>query len=252
VIDLGGRGCIVLGAGAGIGAATARTFAEVGARVLCVDRDAELAATIAAEVRGVPWSADVTKAADVTGIFTDGARALERPLHGVADIVGIATTRPLAEIDEEAWDGQFDIVLRHAYHTLRSGSAALAERGGSIVFVGSLAGSVSIANQAVYGAAKAALHHLVRTMACELGPKNVRVNAVAPGIVQTPRLLAKHGPEMWQRFEQVTPLRRTATPEDIAAAIVFLLSDAARMITGVILPVDGGLSAASVVPDLRT
>ena len=219
--------------------------------MLCVDRDATLADAIAAEVDGVPWAADVTNEREMRRLFGDGVAALGRPLHGLADIVGMATTKPLTEIDAAAWDAQFAVVLRHAYLALRIGGPLLAAAGGgSMVFVGSLAGNLSVASQGAYGAAKAALHHLVRTSARELGPQNVRVNAVAPGN----RANAAASGETSRR--DVAPLRRgdPAAPDrdadDIAAAIAFLLSDWARMISGAVLPVDGALSTVSAVPDL--
>jgi NAD(P)-dependent dehydrogenase (short-subunit alcohol dehydrogenase family) len=246
---LDGRGCVVLGAGAGIGAATCRALTGAGARVLCVDREAALADAIAAEVGGVAHTADVTRSAEVDGVFAAAAE-LGVPLHGVVDIVGVALTKPLRDTDEEAWDRQFDVVLRHAYLALRIGGAALADAGGgSMVFVGSLSGNASIANQPAYGAAKAALHHLVRASAHELGPKNIRVNALAPGIVRTPRLVARLSDATWRRFEAAIPFGRTATPEDVAAAILFLVSDMSSVISGAVIPIDGALGTVATVPD---
>jgi NAD(P)-dependent dehydrogenase (short-subunit alcohol dehydrogenase family) len=171
---------------------------------------------------------------------------------GVIDIVGMATTAPLSAMDDGAWAGQFDIVLRHAYLTIQIGGQALARRGGgSLTFVGSISGAVSVANQAAYGAAKAALHHLVRCAAHELGPTGVRVNAVAPGFVRTPRLLKALSADFWEGVSRANPLRRVAIPADIAATLLFLASDLARYVTANILTLDGGTSAIAALPEFR-
>jgi hypothetical protein len=119
-----------------------------------------------------------------------------------------------------------------------------------LVFVSSLAGVRSLQGQGVCGAAKAALNHPVAAAALELGPRNIRVSAVAPGLTRTLRLTAVLGNEKMQTIAGSVPLRRFGYPEDIAAAILFLTSDLARLISGVILPVDGGITNVSVFPAL--
>jgi NAD(P)-dependent dehydrogenase (short-subunit alcohol dehydrogenase family) len=121
-----------------------------------------------------------------------------------------------------------------------------------MVFVGSISGMVSVANQAAYGTAKAALHHLVRCAAHELGPQSVRVNAVAPGFVRTPRLLARLDEEFWDRVANVNPLRRVAIPADVASAILFLASDLASYVTGNVLTLDGGTNFLAALPAMTS
>jgi NAD(P)-dependent dehydrogenase (short-subunit alcohol dehydrogenase family) len=153
---------------------------------------------------------------------------------------------------DEMWNQQFDIVLRHAYLAIQMGGAALAKRGGgSMVFAGSISGEVSVENQAAYGTAKAALHHLVRCAAHELGPSGVRVNAVAPGFVRTPRLLSRLDEDFWGSVASVNPLRRVAIPADIAKAILFLSSDLASYTTGNILTLDGGTHFVAALPTIK-
>jgi NAD(P)-dependent dehydrogenase (short-subunit alcohol dehydrogenase family) len=252
LIQLGGRGYVVLGAGDGIGRQSVHALSACGARVLCVDRDDALAQAVAREVNGIPVAADVTVRADMERVVATANQDFGDQFAGMVDIVGIATTAPLADIDDVAWARQFDLVLRHAYLAVQIGGQALARRGGgSLTFVGSISGHVSVANQAAYGTAKAALHHLVRCAAHELGPSGVRVNAVAPGFVRTPRLIKALGADFWQTVSRANPMRRVAIPADVAAAILFLASDLAAYVTANVLTLDGGTSSIAALPEFR-
>jgi len=247
-----GRAFVLLGAGDGMGRQTAHALGQCGARVLCVDHDLSLAEVVAREVGGIPMAADVTQRADMQRVFATAEAEFGERFAGVVDIVGMATTAPLAEMDDAAWTAQFDIVLRHAYLAIQLGGQALAKRGvGSLTFVGSISGEVSVANQAAYGTAKAALHHLVRCAAHELGPSGVRVNAVAPGFVRTPRLLKALSTEFWEGVSRANPMRRVAVPADVAAALLFLTSDLARYVTANVLTLDGGTSSVAALPEFR-
>jgi NAD(P)-dependent dehydrogenase (short-subunit alcohol dehydrogenase family) len=252
LLRLGGRGLVVLGAGDGIGRQVCHALAQAGARVLCVDRDASLAERVAKEVGGIAATGDVTQRADLDRVFASAVAQFGEDFSGVVDIVGIATIGPLTALDDQAWDRQFDVVLRHAFLTLQIGGQKLIARGGgTVVFVGSISGEVSVPSQAAYGTAKAALHHLVRCAAHEFGPTGVRVNAVAPGFVRTPRLLKGLREEFWERVSDANPLRRVAIPADIAAAILFLASDLAAYVTGNVLTLDGAMSSVAALPDFR-
>jgi NAD(P)-dependent dehydrogenase (short-subunit alcohol dehydrogenase family) len=248
-LRLDGKGFVVLGAGDGMGRQACHALAQAGATVLCVDRDSQLAEAIAKEVSGVAVTADVTDRADMERIFQLADARFGQHLRGVVDIVGVAQIGMLADVDDASWERQFSIVLRHAYLTIQLGGAALASRGGgSMVFIGSISGLVSVANQAAYGTAKAALHHLVRCSAHELGPQGIRVNAIAPGFVRTPRLLSRLSDSFWDGIAQANPLRRVAIPADIASAILFLCSDLAGYVTANILTLDGGTSSVAALP----
>lgn len=249
---LDGRGFVVLGAGDGMGRQSCHALAQAGARVLCVDRDPLLAEGIAHEVQGVAIGADVTSRTDMQRVFQTAQAELGQTFRGVVDIVGMAKLASLVDHDDESWNSQFDIVLRHAWLALQLGGTALAARGGgTMVFVGSIGGLVSVRQQAVYGSAKAALHHLVRCSAHELGPRGVRVNAVAPGFVRTPRLLKALRPEFWEQVAETNPLGRVATPADIASTILYLCSDLAGYVTGNVLTLDGGAHFVPPFPELR-
>ena len=247
-LRLDGRRIAVLGAGQGIGRQAAHALASVGARVACVDLDEELARDVAAEVAGVAVVGDMTRRADAVRVIDD-TDAVLGGLDGLVDIIGMSRYAALIDVPDDEWDWHFDIVLRHAYLAVQLGGRLLAARGGgTMVFVASVSGITSAPRHGAYGAAKAGLMSLVRTAAVELGPEGVRVNAVAPGVVWTPRVSVFLGDEGRARNEANTPLRRIAQPADIAAAILFLSSDLAGYVTGQTLVVDGGVGAKFPYP----
>jgi NAD(P)-dependent dehydrogenase (short-subunit alcohol dehydrogenase family) len=247
--SLEGRGFVVLGAGQGIGRQTSHALAQAGARVFCVDRDQTLADSISREVEGFACFADVTSRADVERVFAEAVVHFGDTLGGLVDIVGIADIRNLPDTDDASWNRNFDLNVRHAYLAIQIGSRAMA-KGGSMVFVSSISGTHSIENEVSYGAAKAALNQLVRGAAHELGPQNIRVNAVTPGFVRTPRLLAALSEDFWTGLKTYIPLRRAAEPSDVAKAILFLASDMSAYVTGAVIPIDGGLSTVAPVPHI--
>jgi NAD(P)-dependent dehydrogenase (short-subunit alcohol dehydrogenase family) len=242
------RNFVVIGAGQGIGRQATHALAQMGARLLCVDIVPELAEDIAREVGGIAWPADATRRGDMERVFDDGLRTLGR-LDGVVDIVGMARYQALVDIDEEAWDWHHDIVLRHAFLTAQLGGRAMSATGGGVmVFVASVSGLSSAPQHAAYGAAKAGLMSLVRTAAVELGPAGVRVNAVAPGVVWTPRVSAFLGEEGRARNAANTPIGRVALPADIAAALLFLASDLSAYVSGHTIVCDGAVGAKFPYP----
>lgn len=240
---LDARVFVVLGAGQGIGRETAHALSQAGARVACVDRDAELAERVATEVGGFALSGDVTARADVERIFAE-ASSIGGRVDGIVDIVGMNVGGPLMDVDDDAWERQLGIVLDHARLAVQVGGAAVAESGGgAIVFVGSIAGTVTTGlKHAAYGVAKAGLHQLVAYAGKELAPSGVRVNAVSPGVTLTPRSAAKFTPEQLDRLERLIPAGRPAQVPEIAAVILFLACDLSSYVTGQTIAVDGGLS----------
>ena len=250
LIRLQDQGMVVLGAGQGIGKEVCYALAQAGARLLCVDRDEGLAEQVARDIDGIACIADVTLRKDMERIVGAAEGAFANQFRGLVDIVGVAHIGPVESFDDAAWNGQLDIVLRHAFLALQVGGAALKRLGGgAMTFVGSISGLRSVPGQAIYGAAKAALHHLVRCAAHEFGPSGVRVNAVAPSFVRTPRLEARLDEAFWQRLEATIPMRRAGQPSDVAAAVLFLQSELARYVTANVLTLDGGTSAvAALIP----
>ncbi|HMN80755.1 MAG TPA: SDR family oxidoreductase [Burkholderiaceae bacterium] len=239
---LDGKGMVILGAGRGIGRQIAHALAQAGARLLCVDRDSPSAQKISEEVGGIPFSADVTSRANMQKVFDFAARELERP-HGIVDVVGRVHLAPIEAIDDDAYNRQAEIVFRHAWLAIQFGAPWLAAAGGgAITFVGSLSGITAAPNQSLYGAQKAALHHLARCAAVEYGPKGVRVNTVAPGPTRTPRFIELMEPIL-PEIESTIPLRRSAAPADVASVVLFLSGDLARHVTAQTIAIDGGATS---------
>lgn len=248
LLRLDGKRFVVLGAGQGIGRQASHALASVGARLACVDVEPDLASDIAAEVDGIGLSGNAIDRVDVERLFAQAGAQLGG-IDGVVDIIGMARYANVTEITDEEWDWHFDIVLRHAFLAMQHGGRAMATGGGGVmVFVASVSGITSAPRHSAYGAAKAGLMSLVRTAAVEMGPLGVRVNAVAPGVVWTPRVSAFLGDEGRARNVDNTPLRRVAQPADIAAAILFLASNLASYITGQTIVVDGGVGAKFPYP----
>jgi NAD(P)-dependent dehydrogenase (short-subunit alcohol dehydrogenase family) len=247
--DLAGRVIVVLGGGNGIGRQTCHALAQAGATVVCVDRDPTLADTVATEVKGVPLVGDMTQRREVERIFA--AAGKHGPVRGAIDIVGMPLLGPLTNLDDRGWATQFDLVLTHAFLAMQIGGKAIAEAGGgSMVFVASMSGLTQVPGQVAYGTAKAALIQLVAGMGLELGPSRVRVNAVAPGFVRTPRLNTMLNEGNWNEIGKLIPLGGAASPAEIAAPILFLCSDMASHITGQTLLVDGGMAGVVNLPRL--
>lgn len=251
LLRLDGRGFVVLGAGQGIGEQAAVALAQAGARVLCVDQDLQLARNIAEAVDGIPCAADATSRLDMQRVFDTARRQFGR-VHGVVDIVGVAGIKPLSAVDDAAWDRQFDIVLRHAWLAIQIGGEMMkSDGGGTFAFVGSLAGDRAVPNEVAYATAKAALHHLVRCAGAEYARHHVRINAVSPGFVRTPRLLQRLSDATWAAIDHAIPIGRAATPADIAGHLLFLSSDLSAHMAGEIVNVDGGIGVLAAVPDLK-
>ncbi|WP_216894209.1 SDR family NAD(P)-dependent oxidoreductase [Nocardia alni] len=240
---LDGQVHVVLGAGQGIGYQSAHALAAYGATVVCVDREDERAKAVAAEVGGVPYVGELTSRESVAAIFDFVEKELGR-LDGVVDIVGLARYKALVDLTDDDWQWHLDIVLKHAYLAIEYAARFWQRTGtsGAIAVVASVAGLQSSPKLAAYGAMKAALMSLVRTSAVELGPAGIRVNAVAPGTVRTPRAQAnpKWTQELLDSNVAKTPTGRLSYPADIATALLFLVSPLSRQITGETLVVDGG------------
>jgi 3-oxoacyl-[acyl-carrier protein] reductase len=237
----------VIGAGQGIGRATALLLASEGARVALVDEVGERASAVTDEVAkcgvaALPLVADVTDARAAERAIAHAFTELGA-LAGVINIVGSASWAPLLEMDEATWQRDFRVNLDQHWYVARAAAARWreADASGSVVVVASVSGVFAAPRHGAYGAAKAGLLSLVRTMAEEWWP-SVRVNAVVPGAVRTPRIEGA-----WARGEIPRPsedvVSRMAEPEDIAGAAVFLCSPLARRINGQALVVDGGTSA---------
>jgi NAD(P)-dependent dehydrogenase (short-subunit alcohol dehydrogenase family) len=243
LLRLDGQSFAVLGAGQGIGRQSAHALAGQGARVVCVDIDERLAFEIAAEVGGVACVADARKASEVERVVDETVSQFGT-LDGVVDIIGMARWAAVADMPEDDWDWCHDMVVRHAFHVVKYAGRAMSAHGrGTMVFVASISGISSAPFHAAYGAAKAGLMSLVRSAAIELRPTDVRVNAVAPGVIATPRAVASRGVDADELADgSLDSMGRT---RDIASTVLFLASDLAHYVTGQTLVVDGGLLTKS-------
>lgn len=228
-----------------MGRATALALAGAGAAVAVIDLEAERAEAVAAELRelGRPscaLTADVTSAEEAARGISE-ARSGLGGLEIVVNIVGSASWAPLLELDEETWERDFAVNLKQHWYVARSAARAWIDAGepGALCVVGSVSGVFSSANHGAYGAAKAGLLGLVRTAAEEWWPHGIRVNAVVPGAVRTPRIEAAWADGSVRRPDADT-FESMALPEEIAGPILFLVSDLARRVTGQALIVDGG------------
>jgi NAD(P)-dependent dehydrogenase (short-subunit alcohol dehydrogenase family) len=245
LLRLDGKRFVVVGAGQGIGRQATHALASVGAKLVCVDNREDLAKEIAAEVGGVYVVADATQRKDAEQTVATCVSEFGG-IDGLVDIVGMARYGDAVTTSDEDWDWTFDMVLRHAY--VFSQAAAEKMDGGSMTFVASVSGISSAPRHAAYGAAKAALMSWVRSLAVELGPSGIRVNAVAPGVVWTPRISQVLGEKGREQQSKNSPLRRVAEPKDIASGILFLSSDLAGYVTGQTLVVDGGVGVKFPYP----
>lgn len=248
------RVTLVTGATGGIGRALCRRFAAAGDAVIVSDRDAGAVAALCAELGEAGTTAvaaavaDVTNAAALAGAI-DSATAAIGPVDVLVANAGGASAGSIATTTEASWRRDLDLNLTGAMHSVEAVRAAMAARGkGAIVFIGSVNGLAMLGHPA-YSAAKAGLISYARALAVEFGPKGLRANVVCPGTVRTPAWAERvaRDPEVLDRLVKWYPLGRVAEPEDIAAACLFLASDDARMITGAVLPVDGGLMAGNRV-----
>ncbi|MFE2870692.1 SDR family NAD(P)-dependent oxidoreductase [Embleya sp. NPDC059259] len=253
-IRLAGRTVIVSGAGGGgIGTTCARGLLEAGATVLGVDRDAERLAAIEAELAdtaglgGSPATlltvcADVSTAEGVAAVV-ERAAAAPGELYGLVNVVGgslLPHWAPALDFDRAQWDQSFDLNLHHVMWLSQAVARHLVEHEapGSIVTINSTGGVVAAPYHVGYGTAKAAVLGLTRTLALEWGRYGIRVNGVAAGSITTPRATTTAAdPALAGRG---VPLRRRGTPADVAAAVLFLISDLSAYTTGAVIPVEGG------------
>jgi NAD(P)-dependent dehydrogenase (short-subunit alcohol dehydrogenase family) len=245
VSELAGRTALVTGAGRGIGRGCACALAEAGADVVLVSRSPDELEAVAGEIRALGRRARAV-ALDVTDAKSVRHLVLDLPELDVAVVsAGANVPEPFLQVSEEHLDALLALNVRAAFLTVQAAARRMAESGGgSIVLLSSQMGHVGAAGRTVYCTTKHAVEGLTKAAAVELAPHGIRVNAVAPTFVETPMtapFLADAG--FRAEVESRIPLGRLGRVEDVSAGVLFLASDAAALVTGTSLLVDGGWTA---------
>lgn len=238
---LDGRRALVVGAGSGIGRSVATALAAFGAEVVCADRDGTAAAAAAGEIGGQPLVLDLTDAAS-----TEAALASLAVPHVAVTTPSVNVRKRIVDYTDDELDRVVDLNLKGTFRFVRTVGRRMAEAGrGSLIGFSSVRSQTTEPGQGAYAATKAATVMLFRTLAAELGPSGVRANVVAPGVVETPLTAPiKAQTDWYQAYADKPILRRWAQPDELAGAVVYLASDASSYVTGTVLFVDGGWTAA--------
>lgn len=249
MFELTDRVVAVIGAGSGIGEAVAHTCAEQGARVACLDLDEAAAARVAGDLDAAGASSgsggvDITDADSVAAAL--GALVEEHGrLDGVVCTPGVNVRKPIVDYTPDDFRKVVDVNLSGSFNVLQSAARImLPQKSGSIVLFASIRAAVVEPGQSVYAATKGGIVQLAKAGAAEFGAAGVRVNAIAPGVVETPLTAPiKASPEWYGAYASKSALGRWAQPKEMAGPAAFLLSSAATFITGTTLFVDGGWTA---------
>ena len=236
------RSYLVFGAYGGIGSALSRALTRDGHRVAVSGRDPERVTSLASDLGVLPFTADATEFQQVEQVVSEAREALGG-LDGVVNCVGSVVLKPAHLTRQEEWADTVSTNLTSAFAVLRASVGVMSRgEGGSVVLVSTAADRIGLPNHEAIAAAKGGVEALARSAAATYGSRGVRVNVVAPGLVETPMTARITGNEKARaNSEAMHALGRIGSPEDVADAIRWLLSDGASWVTGQVLGVDGGL-----------
>jgi NAD(P)-dependent dehydrogenase (short-subunit alcohol dehydrogenase family) len=244
-----GKVAVVLGGNSGIGLASAKAFAEEGAQVVITGRDPDTLLTAAQSVGHgtIALRSDISDLEQSSALFTNLRRVIGR-----VDVLfvnaGVLTVLSIESVSETAWDRVYDNNLKGAFFSVQA-ALPLMSRGSNVILNSSVAAYKGEAGVLVYATSKAGVRALGRSLAGELVERGIRVNVISPGLIYTPIFHRAHRiddlpeqsiPTLLQKMSEKVPMKRVGTPEEVAAAVLFLASDAAAYITGVDLPIGGG------------
>lgn len=246
IVDLKDQVAIVTGAARGLGQAIARDLATSGATVACIDVNEELLGETVESInssggKAAAFACDVTNSERVTEVVRAVAKEFGR-LDILVNNAGVTRDNLAMRMKDEEWDLVLGINLRGTFLFTRAAAKPMSKgKRGRIINIASVSGMMGNPGQVNYSASKAGVIGLTRTVSRELSKRNVTVNAVAPGFIDTD-MAAKLGEELIEQIKGETPLGRLGSPQDVADAVLFLASEAASFITGHVLVVDGGLT----------
>jgi NAD(P)-dependent dehydrogenase (short-subunit alcohol dehydrogenase family) len=244
--SLEGKVALVTGASSGMGEEITKAMAAAGAGVVAVGRNQERLERVVADAGGEVFAIarDLTEDGAPQAVVDEAVGRMGK-LDILANVAGIMELGPLVETPVESLDRQYRTNVRAPFELTQAALPHLLQAGGAIIFISSMAALAAFPESAAYTATKGAIDAVARQLAVELAPQGVRVNAIAPGEIDTPmnaEFYAEH-PEFVEEMKEFTPARRLGKATDIAPAAVFLASDMARFVYGVSLPVDGGIVA---------
>ena len=240
---------VIVGATGGIGVAVCRRLAATGSRLLLVARDGDKLDSLEGELRQlnstgeyVTYPADATNSAEVDAAFAQAVQAFGT-LDGATNLVGSILLKSAHTTTDDEFEQTLSVNTRTAFYVLRAAAKAMLSSGGSVVLASTAAARIGLANHEAIAAAKGAVNGMVLAAAATYAPRSIRVNAVAPGLVDTPLAAKITGSELALKASTAMhPLGRIGKPDDVAAAVAWLLDPATTWVTGQIIGIDGGLS----------